>query len=352
MVSSVACYGVDTNYRAGVAALESGDYLRAYEQLALSENSQASALLEKLVFVPIKRTEGNTCSTYSYDQKGNLISEDNNYGTNGATTQYTYNEQNQLVYIETVNAEKIKTTTAYTYDESGNRISQEWVCDGNITKHDFTYDKKNRCIRKVQTDADGSVFDTVMRYDKNGNMTYEKITYPNGEWYERIIEYTADNKPLCENGGSRDSSYENSYTYNEAGLLIKKTVAGKEYSYTYDEKGRLTKEIEPDGAVITYAYDEKGNCLLEKHVTAEGNEYTTENTYDNEGRLMSSKTNTGGIRRFTYDIYGNKLTEECGGDTAKDYFWEYTWELHYYPDGVPEEVENIRLANINLQAVM
>ena len=345
---------VDDDFTAGKAALEAGNYAEAYARLSASTAEEAATLLEKLVYVPTKRAQDNEIYTvYQYDKNGNLVFMESDYGDYGATTNYTYNEKGQLIYIESVNAEKVKTTTAYTYDEAGNRVTQEWNCDGETTKYELTYDSQHRCLTKKQINANGDTFLTTYRYDVDGNKTYERIDYPDDTWYEQNFLYITKDKPLREWGSdSNGGNYESTYVYDEAGLLQKYTVAGEEHTYAYDEKGQLIQENNPDGTVITYTYDEAGNRVTEKHAVADGNEYITTHTYDESGRLLSAENNHGGWRKFTYDENGNKRTEAVGGDTEKDYSWEYEWELHYYPDGVPEEVEEIRTSNVNPQSVM
>lgn len=339
----------DSDYQKGVAALEKGEYEEAYNLLSLSADERAATLLQKLVFVPTERTEGEgTRILYRYDESGNILSVEGSYGY---TATYTYNEKNQLVKLEEKTAGSLR-TTAYTYDERGDRVTKEW--DGGEVKTHFayTYDEKHRCTRVVQTDGDGSVFTTDRRYDDGDNLTYERVTYPDGTWYEETATYNAANlleKSTIDSNGDR---HESVYTYNEAGLLLKRTVAGGDYTYTYDEKGQCTKEVWPDGKTVSYTYDEKGNCLSEKTVISSGDEYSTTYTYDEKGNVLSQESNLGGQRRFTYDSYGNKLTEESIGDAERDYAWQYKWELRYYPDGVPEEVEEIRLENVNIRLVI
>lgn len=338
----------DTDYQKGVAALEKGDYTEAYTLLSRSADEQAATLLKKLVFVPVERTEaeGNTIR-YRYDESGNMLAVEGSYGN---TATYTYNEKNQLVKLEEKTAGSLQ-TTAYTYNEAGDRVTKEWDGGEMKTHFAYTYDEKHRCTRVVQTD-DGGVFTTDRRHDDRDNLTYERVTYPDGTWHEEAATYAGDKLMEKTVSNSEGGRYQYVYTYNEAGLLLREDTGDSAYTYTYDGEGRLTKEVQPDGTVITYTNDERGNCLTKTLVNASGNTSVTTYTYDEQGNMLSWENQRSGKRRFTYDAYGNKLTEESIGDGERDYAWQYKWELRYYPDGVPAEVEEIRLENVGERGVM
>ncbi|MBQ8683888.1 MAG: hypothetical protein IJ518_05175 [Clostridia bacterium] len=345
-------------YDKGIAALEQGDYLTAYTNLsayvAVCDNLDAAETLEKLVFVPTEaatQLEENTVSryTYTYDKNGNLLEQKQAFADTSLTTAYTYNEKGQLVTIREETAADMTFTTTYAYDEAGNRTEKKVDRDGHVTTFRYTYDSENRCTSIKQTDADGTTFLTTYRYDDKGNTTFERVDYADESWHERHFTYNADGKPSQETGSDfTGGSYETLYTYDGAGNLL----SHGDFTYTYDEAGRLTMETQSGGSIIEYTYDEDGNVLTEHTTHTTGGEYFVTYTYDEKGNRLSLTYNNGEARTFTYDEYGNKTSESYTSVAGQKYLWQYVWALHYYPDGVPEEVEEIRLRAVNMQAVM
>ena len=357
LLTATACGQADPDYRAGKAALEAGDYLTAYEHLSASKAPKAADLLEKLVFVPTEKksqsANGKTSrTTYTYDKKGNLLTVESVLEGSQSTQQYTYNDQNHLLSIQRTGSAPM--TTTYTYDKAGNRLSERREREGNITQFHYAYNAQNRCVSKTQIDHDGSSFITHYRYDDAGNKTYERVTYPDGHWYEESYTYNADGNLLRNSSASSDGDgYEHNYTYDKTGKLMALSYGDQVHTYHYNEAGQVEQIAATDGSRHSFTYDREGHILTDAYTNADGKTTVTAFTYDQQGNKLSAEHREGAEKfSFTYDDYGNKLTEEYYMDGARQYFLSYTWALHYYPNGVAEEVEQIRLECVNQQPVM
>ncbi len=360
-LTATAC-GVDADLRAGKAALEAGEYPEAYTRLSASSSEEAAALLEKLVFVPAEKVSyngdvENGRVSYTYDAHGHVLTVKQAFVDHVTDETYTYDEKHQLLTIEKTGSTADKTT--YTYDEAGNRVSKLWEQEDIATEWLYTYDEQHRMLKKTQIDRpSGDTFTETYRYDDKGNRVFERNVYPDGVWYEHRYEYDEDSKPLHQSGAdSEGGNYEYVYTYDEAGLVIEIAhSSGWTRTYTYDARGRMLSEEHTDGLKVTYTYDEQGNVLEATEYS--GNQWSTVSyTYDSRGNKLSkayesSYGNAVDDLFYTYDAYGNKLTEEAREGDAVKYRWEYSWELYYYPDGVPEEVASIRQSCIVDQPYM
>ena len=155
----------------------------------------------------------------------------------------------------------------------------------------------------------GEIQVTTYVYDDQGHLLEEDTTDPQGEplYMERNI-------------------------YDERGNQLTHEVVWldstnwEKVTYTYDEQGRvLTHKRSHDSGWDdrTYTYDEQGNQITE---TKEGNNssYTETCEYDEWGNV---------VRYFMYETYVSGI-ENAYEETAR-------WELHYYPNGVPEEVQMV-----------
>ena len=106
---------------------------------------------------------------YIYNDQGQLSCLSSNY--NGAYVQdiyYTYNEQGLVVREETPDTESV---TDYTYDDKGNVLT----ADGNFGTSTYvnTYDASGRLVQYVRTDSNFSTTFSLT-YDEHGNLTKEE----------------------------------------------------------------------------------------------------------------------------------------------------------------------------------
>ena len=131
--------------------------------------------------------KSNNMYTYSYDQKGNLL-----------TFKY-YNTKREIITNK---------TKSYIYDSNGNilEITRYDSIKNRKSKTAFTYDERNFCVQKIN-----------IHYDSNQHI---RCTYVYN------FEYDSTGKLFCKKSGMEGHTerIETCY-YNETGNLIEKTIA-------------------------------------------------------------------------------------------------------------------------------
>lgn len=253
---------------------------------------------------------GDTDSVrYTYDEDGCLLTYESRYTIDGVEscerTVNTYNSQHQLVKMVEENDGAVSATTTYTYDAKGQLVSEKFLSpdSSDISEGRYTYDSKGNCVKTTWLNNDTVTWINIYAYDSKGNMT--KSVETDGEGVVALTEtYAYDSNGNLTKYTLKDDSAVNTetYTYDKNGYLIKNVL---EYGgntgprevhttvYTNDADGNCIKETYSekyaDGSgysvVYTYTYD-KGN----KKLTETSNYYTTYYTYDKYGNLISEKT--------------------------------------------------------------
>lgn len=197
-----------------------------------------------------------------YYEQGHARNENFEPGMIGEVTTYTYDENSNLLRIDTPTG-----STTYTYDYLGRVLSE--TAGSYITT--YTYSGNT----KTQTDSYGGV--STYTYDDNGNLLTMDSDYAmernKYDIYGRLIEkysaiesveeettyYTYDaNGRLASVSGL---GYITSHTYNEYGKILTTTSSDGTRYYTYDADGNLIQEEDGKGYWKKYINDENGNCI-------------------------------------------------------------------------------------------
>lgn len=328
---------------------------------------------------------GNTIETsyqYTYDHEGRITKKITETALGSSTSEYTYNEQGDLIcektvndlgtvqtgefaYVYSENGEISRITevkNSYrvsscdeTYDEQGNLTSQQSVSAMDTASNSsvYTYDDLNRPIQKVHTDSDGRSYTYTYEYDERNNLTKKTRTYPSGT--VTTFVYTYDDmdreiKSVVTTGKDRTVT---ETEYDHHGNVIKRTetASGKktvyEYVHQYDEKGNLVKtENLKDGTLsATYVreYDQAGREIKRTGYSAENKifaEVTKE--YDEDGNLLRELSTPGESGASVnaheivnqYDEYGVLVYEYFVDSYAcyENRFSEFTYL--YLPDRI------------------
>ena len=374
------------NYKAAVAAIDSGDYRTAYDLLKSETDEQSKELFSHLVFVPTTVTSNIKGEDYSYDFSTELT-----YDKNG----------NPLKRVRIDKGDK--TETVYTYDDNRRMIKQVATADDFTRTEDYAYDAAGRLTRHHRTDCHGSRIDQTTYtyvYDDKGNLTEEKrvsvysdgggeevtttyqynevnkvtlkkTVFASGSWNEETTEYRTDGTlyKVTERLSSTDKVYvdeydeqerlwkewfvptddepyvNREYAYDAAGRMVR---AGAD-RYTYDDKGNLMEES--DGVDRTvYTYDEKGNCLSQTRLSLTDEvKWARVYTYDDKGNCLTDAiTYSSGYTESTtnsYDADGNRTAQVYTGYSSETgspitITEAVAWTLFYYPDEIPAVVED------------
>ena len=370
--------GANTNYSVVYTYDAAGYPVKRVETVVNKDGTQHVNTTEYRYTDGVKRIENLiTTSSYGhnrqvvYNERGdityNLFTNQDN--TMREETYYVYNERGDLLRsdqeYEYNNEGTLYDRSEYTYDDKGRILSMvrhETLYVGSTVTETYTYAADGSYVKNEKRDTAGSGaqdgYEHQIHYDAKGRVTrWLYVNYNGGERSEMLDEFRYDEK------GNK------TYSYHKAGDTV---ITG---SYVYDEEGRLLemKELDNTGAVKgweQYTYDEKGNTLTE-NTSTDGILWTEVTyTYDEEGRLAAKNTTDGNnewekitytynadgtlkteesvgaegteVVAYGYDEWGNRLTclrqENQTATGRRETHTTLTRELHYYPNGVPEDI--------------
>ncbi len=318
---------------------------------------------------------------YSYDAKGNLLSERTVRGGDDKTTAYTYNNKG-LMLSET--ADNI--TTEYTYNNFGYIVGIKTVDNGTETNVSVSYnligqvltqtedgltteniyDLSGRVIKETQ--SDGTVTRVTRTVYNNNNQLLQKI----GDQ-----QYNEDDDDLIPdfNGISSDNVYNNNnvgdrYTYDAKGNVSTYTnIADNKTVNTYDSENRLVKTVTYENANTTanglttrYIYNADGNLVQTVYphqynpandnldISGGVNEYTDSTigeraTYDENGNVLTYTDSFGKTTVNTYDSQ-NHLVKSVSGNEITRYVYNGGDNLLQviYPDQYNADDDNLNLS--------
>ena len=411
------------NYKAAVAAIDSGNYRTAYDLLLNATDEQSKELLSHFVFVPTYdalTTQHETADDMHFsteltlDEQGNIVKKVITDKGDAAEYTYAYDTNGRIVRERYSSGDYLSIVT-YTYDATGKPLHRQTAIETSNSRrlddvhYTYTYDENGNLTQEKIVSTTSSTKTVTLyeyRYPETGKVVLKKTIFDAGDWGEDETEDEEDNEP--DEDEPEYPSYSNweevETVYRADGTLYKVTERtsynAKQHVDEYDEQERLYKEwvIEEDGytyasrtyhyddagrlvqidrypaavnfpGTVTYEYDDKGNLLCETEGTQkttytydeDGNCLTTvctgtnydwnkRYTYDKQGRLIEEVTtyaredSTPYTVALTYDADGNKATETQTGMSSEGfglttYRRTLTWTLCYYPDGVPEMVQ-------------
>lgn len=220
----------------------------------------------------------------------------------------------------------------YTYDDAGNVLSIADVPDGLPANHElqcFQYDHQRRLTEAwAQGDTSECAATPSMgmlggpapywhsyRHDATGNRTSETLRTPGAAAVSRSYTYPAAGDPqphALQQVTTTGASGAMSFTYDQAGNTLTRTVDGQQQDLTWDVEGRIT-QVEDGGDSIRMVYDADGNRLIRDDgdiVTA----YLphTELTWDRV-------TNT--VDGTRYFIHAGQVVAVCTGQDPADWVW-------------------------------
>jgi len=334
-------------------------------------------------------TDAGVATTYTYDPNGNIST----ITTGGQTIAYFYDELNQLIR-ENDQAQNL--TTTYSYNIGGNLTEKKSyayttadpIAQTPTTTIPYTYGDTN--WKDKLTSFNGN----AVTYDAVGNpLTYAGYTYT---WEEgrqlagisgngKTISYSYNDQGIrlsktvngvtttyrlvgdrvSWEGNGTDSIY---YTYDGSGKLISMNLNGTEYFYTRNLQGDITGLIDNGGAqVVTYTYDSWGSVLSTTGTLADtlgqknpyryrgyrmdsetGMYYLNSRYYVPEwGRMLNSDT-LGVLHATPGELYNKNLFAYCDNDPinrADDS--GRIWTLGFIPIGAVVSGAAQALSNIN-----
>ena len=217
---------------------------------------------------------------YTYDDNDNILKDvSTKANDNGRILTYTYDKNgNKLSQTQTDIDGGNKAVTTWEYDEKGNILSEQHVGGGLTTTETYSYNNDGKILSKTYITSLGKNETTTYEYDKDGNCILRTETDSEGMVETTTYEYE-DGKKISVISPDCQSYYE----YDENGNLSKMTQfqgsITQEDSYLYYPDGSLKQKKESDcghqyasdDVIYTYDYDENGNLI----------KYTVERPYAN-----------------------------------------------------------------------
>lgn len=260
---------------------------------------------------------------YSYDQEGNVISEEYNVNGKEFEYKYTYDDNGKILSYSLDDNQKV----TYQYDEITNAILREDIrTDSHYLSYEYSYDSRGNLVASKEYDFYGycgttnySVDDSIwldelssietkqytlqFLYDENGNpVSIDDISF---DWTSgRLLDsvYTQNEQ------GEKEILL--SYTYDEKGIRTSKTYRGVTTYFTsidgmitsqyeIDENGSIANEIifiyNSDNQLIAFTYNGETYYYLKNHmddviaVLDDGGNIIVEYVYDAWGNPYYSK---------------------------------------------------------------
>ena len=254
-----------------------------------------------------------TITRYTYDAKGNVLTEELHSGTDMAlTTTRTYDSYGNVKTSKTTGKD-VKTITVYNaYDKSGRFVTKKYQSPAAAV-NTYTYDVwGNMTSGKDETDP-SNVLVTSNTYDGWGRLL--STCLPDGNMKKYSYNWV-------DNSTSR-SQY---YVLETEGCLVANSFTSTKpwVKTTYDIAGRETSQetVGPKGIGITKStyYDTAGRVarIENKYGKLSSREY---HGYDKQGRLICDSLSTGKVISYRYesDGKGNRtvVTNDNGRVTTK-----------------------------------
>lgn len=237
--------------------------------------------------LPIKITEPNRVTNFSYDANGNLLKRTVTAGANSRSWTFTYNAAGQVLTMDGPRTD-LSDISQFAYDNLGN-LSSVTDALGHVTQ--FTaYNGNGQPLSSK--DANGLV--KTLTYDARGRVTSIKV----GD------ETTA-------------------YVYDAVGQVIK-TIApdGTAIVFSYDDAHRLVKVTDQLGNHLDYTLDAMGNKLKEQVYDPQSNlAQTLTQQFDTLNRLVATLDAAGEKQAYAYDSNDNpqSVTDPLGNATRLSY---------------------------------
>ena len=194
-------------------------------------------------------TGKNSSITYGYDKVGNRTS----MTKDGVTTNYTYNDLNQLTKSTESKDGKITSNKTYTYDVNGNQIKEKDSVT-NITVEN-TYDVDDRLSTSITTNGEKEVVNQENLYNGNGKRIQKKEgnNVVNYFYQDGVVLYTSDKN------GNKTSQNFLGIDRNVIGTTRYSSEGFEYYTYNKDIQGSTTSIVGEDGtSPVAYDYDDFG----------------------------------------------------------------------------------------------
>ena len=260
--------------------------------------------LTKTVTTDHNKDDKTKTVTYTYDNVGNRLKEDD--GT--TTTSYTYNGLDQLKTSTKEKRTAVDEVRQYSYDANGNQTDVKNTKTGQTES--YTYDAENRLSKVAVTDKDGKTAVIQQnRYNGDGQriQKVEGSKTTNYYYQDGVVSYTTD--------GENSQTSQN--LIGTDGNILATQRYGSDHTdyllYHKDIQGSTTSLVKEDGSAdATYRYTDFGETTINGDNKAENEVCYTGGIYDHSTGLYYLNA------RYYNPEDGRFVTEDTyRGETAK-----------------------------------
>ena len=228
--------------------------------------------LTKTVTTDHNKDDKTKTVTYTYDNVGNRLKEDD--GT--TTTSYTYNGLDQLKTSTKEKRTAVDEVRQYSYDANGNQTDVKNTKTGQTES--YTYDAENRLSKVAVTDKDGKTAVIQQnRYNGDGQriQKVEGSKTTNYYYQDGVVSYTTD--------GENSQTSQN--LIGTDGNILATQRYGSDHTdyllYHKDIQGSTTSLVKEDGSAdATYRYTDFGETTINGDDKAENEVCYTGGIYD------------------------------------------------------------------------
>ena len=236
-------------------------------------------------------------------------------GASDVVTEYTFDDDGNLLTYRAKNTNTGDQDTVYTYDKFDRVVTTTWP---DADTHVYVYDKASN--RTTTTDPNGTVI--VAGYDSNNRLTSRAMTLASNVVgaTSHTFGYDGMNRMIQADMSEASASYTSNldWTYNTLSLKETETQVidgynsgnGRTITYTWDVEGQKTGVTYPvSGSTLTYTRD----ALDRVDVISRGGTQVIDYTFN--GRRPIKKAYPGSHSLHTYDGYG-RVTQIHHKDTS------------------------------------
>ena len=228
--------------------------------------------LTKTVTTDHNKDDKTKTVTYTYDNVGNRLKEDD--GT--TTTSYTYNGLDQLKTSTKEKRTAVDEVRQYSYDANGNQTDVKNTKTGQTES--YTYDAENRLSKVAVTDKDGKTAVIQQnRYNGEGQriQKVEGSKTTNYYYQDGVVSYTTD--------GENSQTSQN--LIGTDGNILATQRYGSDHTdyllYNKDIQGSSTSLVKENGSAdATYQYTDFGETTINGDNKVENEVCYTGGIYD------------------------------------------------------------------------
>ncbi|QBA21996.1 hypothetical protein EU348_12670 [Chryseobacterium indologenes] len=242
------------------------------------------------------------------------------------TKEYTYNNLGQLITQNEISTadggQATNKTISYSYDNKGRIISKGGTSKGKVYSSNVSYDSQGRLTSSSESSNGKYFIEKGFTYDDKGKViSYEKQLYSSGTLTKIQIEnvYNPWNGELYQikDKASGKVLWELKEV-NSRGQVLKAQLGAAEINQSFENDGTLSQvnhssAIKPSILQLAYNFNAVKN-ELETRTTGGDFNIIEKFSYDDNNRLISwTNPRTGQLSQNTYDIKGRIIENDQVG---------------------------------------